>query len=424
MRRRDNHLFADGDLGATLRANLDRVGPAVDAISKDQLLATPLPDLIEHFTRELGGDPLVLLEDNMETTERETQVDVSGDPLRFFRDERGGPFYVPGHEVSIDIPFQGEDHFWKLRPSSWKSVYPRGDVLPSRGENPGVLRLTFAHPVDALDEERLGNEIRHELDLVRFFAAASASDVQSYNEQLRQAIEGAINGRKERIQKTEGIASRLGLPLKRNPDAPDVRPIKVERKLVRPLPLIQVGSYEPEYGIDDDVYEHILSVIRHEIATFEATPSTYLGLGEEDLRNILLAHLNGHYKGGATGETFRKGGKTDIRIEEENRAAFVAECKLWSGPKGLSMALDQLLGYLTWRDCKAALVVFNKNTKSFSSIVEKCPLELQAHSKFKRQLSAQKGPCEWRFSFASEHDELREVTVHVFLADLCVPNDA
>ena len=287
-----------------------------------------------------------------------------------------------------------------------------------------MLRLSFAQPVDVLDEEKLGNEIQRELELIRFYVEGSASAVQSHNEQLRHAIEGAIKARKERLQKTEGIASRLGLPIKRNPNAPDVKPIKVERKLVRPLPPVTAGSYEPEYGIEEDVYEHILSVIRHEIATFEATPSTYVNLGEEDLRNILLAHLNGHYQGGATGETFRKGGKTDIRIEEQNRAAFVAECKLWSGPKGVSAALDQLLGYLTWRDCKAALILFNKDTKGFASIVEKCPVTLQSHPNFKRQLSASQGGSEWRFIFTSAQDELREVTVHVFLADLYVPTDA
>ena len=423
MRRRDNTLFADGDLDATLRANLERVGPAVDSISKDQLLVTPLPDLVEHFLSKLGGEPLVLLEERMETTERETPVDVSSDPGRYFRYE-SGPFLVPGHEISIDIPFQGDEGFWKLRPSSWRPVFPRGDVIPARGEAPGVLRLKFTCPVDALDEERLGNDIQRKLELARFYVSGSASAVQSHNEQLRQAIESAILTRKERLQKTEGIASRLGLPMKRNPNAPDVQPIKVERKLIRPLPPVRAGSYKPEYGIDDDVYEHILSVIRHEIATFEATPSTFVSLGEEDMRNILLAHLNGHYQGGATGETFRKGGKTDIRIEEESRAAFVAECKLWSGSKDLSTALDQLLGYLTWRDCKAALIVFNKNAKGFTSIVKKCTLVLRGHSKFKRQLGAQEGAGECRFVFTSAHDELQEVTVHVFLADLYVLTDA
>src|SRR5207248_3253533 len=83
-------------------------------------------------------------------------------------------------------------------------------------------------------------------------------------------------------------------------------------------------------------------------------------------RDIVLAHLNGHYKGDASGETFRGSGRTDLRIEAESRAAFVAECKVWKGSQIIQESVDQLLGYLTWRDCKAALVIFNKNVAGFS----------------------------------------------------------
>ena len=90
---------------------------------------------------------------------------------------------------------------------------------------------------------------------------------------------------------------------------------------------------------------------------------------EEDLRNALLAALNATYKGDATGETFRNKGKTDICIEKDNRAAFVAECKMWTGPKEVKSALEQLDGYLTWRDCKTALIYFVRR-KNFFSILD------------------------------------------------------
>jgi hypothetical protein len=77
------------------------------------------------------------------------------------------------------------------------------------------------------------------------------------------------------------------------------------------------------YGV-----RNILTIIRHDGRTFEATPKTYAVHDEEELRDIIRAHLNGHYKGDATGETFRRAGKTDLRIEAESRTAFVAECKV------------------------------------------------------------------------------------------------
>jgi hypothetical protein len=134
----------------------------------------------------------------------------------------------------------------------------------------------------------------------------------------------------------------------------------------------------------------------------------------------MLAHLNGHYEGMATGETFRKSGKTDIRIEDQDRAAFVAECKLWKGKEELLKAIDQLLGYLTWRDCKTALILFNKQAAKFNDLLVKVPEALCEHQKFKREL-VDGAEGEWRYNFFSAEDESRQITIHVFIFNLYVP---
>ena len=71
----------------------------------------------------------------------------------------------------------------------------------------------------------------------------------------------------------------------------------------------------------------------------------------------------------------RKSGKT----EDNDRNAFVGECKIWRGAKQVDSALGQLLGYLTWRDCKAALIVFNTQVAGFSGLLEKLPETLSKH---------------------------------------------
>lgn len=148
---------------------------------------------------------------------------------------------------------------------------------------------------------------------------------------------------------------------------------------------------------------------------------TYSVHDEEGLRNILLAHLNGHYEGDATGETFRGKGKTDIRIEADNRAAFVAECKVWRGAAELLAAVEQLLGYLIWRDCKAAVVIFNKHNAKFSELLQKLPSAIAESERFKKDLGPQsQSQGEWRYVFTSPDDELREVVVHFFLFNLYV----
>ena len=140
---------------------------------------------------------------------------------------------------------------------------------------------------------------------------------------------------------------------------------------------------------------------------------------KKELRDIILANLNGHYQGGATGETFRRTGKTDIRIEDQDRAAFVGECKVWRGPGELVAAVDQLLSYLTWRDCKASIIIFNKNNAKFTELLNKIPEILKTHKSHKHNLE-QMGAGEWRFVFSSTDDELRQIIVNVAVFNLYV----
>jgi hypothetical protein len=156
---------------------------------------------------------------------------------------------------------------------------------------------------------------------------------------------------------------------------------------------------------------------RHVGRTFETTPKTYSKHDEEELRDILLAHLNGFFEGGATGEAFRRTGKTDIRIEDKERSAFVAECKVWSGAGEIAKALEQLLGYLTWRDSKAALVIFNKSVAKFSDLPERMCQAILAHRFFISVANVgQLG--EYRFTMRSAEDEGRRVIVHAFIFNL------
>ena len=82
-------------------------------------------------------------------------------------------------------------------------------------------------------------------------------------------------------------------------------------------------------------------------------PASFAKLEEEAIRDHFLLQLNGHYEGGATGKTFNRSGKADILIRIADRNTFHRRVQvLGIGQKQFSEAIDQLLGYLTWRDCK------------------------------------------------------------------------
>lgn len=160
-------------------------------------------------------------------------------------------------------------------------------------------------------------------------------------------------------------------------------------------------------------YEEILSIIENMVAVIERSPHAFSSMSEEDLRQHFLVQLNGQYEGQATGETFNYEGKTDILVRHEGRNLFIAECKFWKGPASLTKAIDQLLGYLSWRDTKTAIILFNQ-TKSFSSVLKQVPGIVGKHANFIRE---EPSPSETRFRFVLRHRDDPER--HIVLTVLC-----
>jgi len=415
--RKDNVLFCKGDLSGILRKQVAQILIKVDAIPRDQFLVSSEEDIFENIIAQVEIDPLVIYEDRMEMESRETKSDVSGSKERVFFGDKG-PIYMDAVEVTISIPFTGDPVLWDLRPDHWTTVSPHANIHQPGKDSIGFLTIVFTQLKDEFSN-KIKSGLDEELELIRIYLKSQKQQVDSFNASLPGNIQGAIKARKEKLKTFDGIIEMLGIPLKRCEGAPLIEPIPIKRKLIRPLPLPPKSGFKPEPGITVQDYEHILSVIRHEGRTFETTPKTYAVHNEEELRDIMLAHLNGHYQGTATGETFRHSGKTDIRIEDQDRAAFVAECKLWRGKEELFKAINQLLGYLTWRDCKTALILFNKQVAKFNDLLIKVPEALREHQKFKRALT-EGVDGEWRFEFFSAEDESRQVIIHVFIFNLYV----
>jgi hypothetical protein len=101
---KDNLLFHRGDLSGTLRNQIAQIPIKVDAIPRDQFLASSEEDIFENIIAQVEIDPLVIYEDRMEMESRETKSDVSGSKERVFFGDKG-PIYLDAVEVTISIPF-------------------------------------------------------------------------------------------------------------------------------------------------------------------------------------------------------------------------------------------------------------------------------------------------------------------------------
>lgn len=191
--------------------------------------------------------------------------------------------------------------------------------------------------------------------------------------------------------------------------------IVAEKSVIFGLRLRVPTAAELKRSISEENYCGILRVIKNTATAWEQTPNSYRHMGEEDLRNVLLGSLNGVFPGMASGETFRKDGKTDICIEAEDQTAFVAECKMWTGESEVPKALAQLDSYLTWKDYKTALIYF-VDRKDFLAITDKMLAILQDQKDLQGVRSLDRNEFVCRMS--STRTPGHAINVRVFLFNL------
>ena len=413
----DHLFFHDRNLHEALQARTDKLRATISDMSAERLNGATDDELVEHFASEYRIEPLTILTNQAVAEHHETKVDVSHDTFHRCIPAASGPVLVKGDQITIRIPFTGEPELFKLKPTSFSLSSPPKGRLIHNGDLGGTIAMTLTLPSDTNDAGHFNTWIEQQLDILQRYATWIRNDLQRFNQQLQQTARKAVENRRQALEKQGSLLRKLAIPLKPRSDAPSPTPIPMPKKIVKPLPPPQ--KVEQEYEISEADYEYILKIIRQESRSFESTPGTFAKFQEEELRDVVLAHLNGHFDGNASGERFRKKGRTDICIEYDNRAAFVAECKLWHGRKALIAAVDQLLSYLTWRDTRTALIAWNITTKEFSKLQSEMPGVLQSHPQFNRMLNAGNSG-EWRAAFRAEGDDGREVLVHVFLVNLNV----
>lgn len=171
-----------------------------------------------------------------------------------------------------------------------------------------------------------------------------------------------------------------------------------------------------ETTLEEAEYQHILGIIESMVKVMERIPKAFHNIDEESLRMLFLMSLNGPYKGQATGETFNYEGKTDILIRSDDRNIFIGECKFWNGSSGLTRAIDQVLGYLSWRDSRAAILLFNRN-RDFSKVLATVPEVVRAHSHFKKD-EGQWGSTGFRYAFRHKDDAAKILHLTIMAFDI------
>lgn len=199
--------------------------------------------------------------------------------------------------------------------------------------------------------------------------------INLYNERLPQEIKKIFERVKAEKEKEHRVLVELGVV-----NLPSLAiEVPVVKKIV-PTPCL-IENKTVAYHINDDVYKEILKHIYTLCKEYERHESIYKGKHEEDLRDLIVPSLNSVFIGAnSVAETFNRKGKTDIITKApDNSNVFIAECKVWRGEKLFLEAIDQLLGYITWRDTRTALILFVRNS-GVIDVIEKAKSTITQHA--------------------------------------------
>ena len=353
----------------------------IQAASEDYLLNTDLDEWINYLAGEYAVECPALLPDEMEIEDLgEVDVDVSHEHWSRAISNPYEPAYVKGRQLVLRVPFTGDRQLFQLQASTFSMNPPRAIIGNSELQLPIEYPTDTARPDVKAIADRLVQDTTQALDWSR-------RDCDAHNRGLADEARRAIVQRRERVLADHSHLDGLGIKVRKRGDAPTTyQAPAVRRKPTPERPKAKVAKPTPaEPTMVGALYEHTLAVIRSWVKAMERTPGDYASAEEEALRDALLIMLNTHYEGDGQAEAFNKSGKTDILIRVEDRNIFIAECKRWAGEKAAIDALDQLLGYATWRDSKLALIFF-VDRKDIAAVVEKAKAVLAAHPSFERWL--------------------------------------
>jgi len=138
---------------------------------------------------------------------------------------------------------------------------------------------------------------------------------------------------------------------------------------------------ETEKDMDKSYFSKTIEAVQSFVKNMERQAASYQEMKESQLRDIILPHLNTLDLGYATGETFSIRGKTDIFIPFGNEHPFIAECKIWNGPKKYKDAISQLFKYLGVRDEDGVIITFFRG-KEFSTTIERAIAAIKSDSSY------------------------------------------
>ncbi len=363
---------------------------------------TIVPELAEKLKDEFTIYPIIIGQPEP-SQPRET--------TRQIRNDWGQMYNQNVVEITVTIPFEGDNNLFYCMPSQSTLVYLDKNVVIGKGNIKAIITLS------QFDENAYFSEVNKIIGTVSKNLPIIHTEIKPWNDGIETLIKQSLENRKGVVSKKFDFMEKIGLKV--NPKSTEyLVPPTVIKKTI-PTPATETSktvAKEKVPILQQEVYSDIREVLYNVGKAIERKPSIYKDKREEDLRDIFLLFLETRYEAATgVGEAFNRKGKTDILLKysKDGTNIFVAECKFWKGQKKLIEGLDQLLGYLTHRDSKTALIFF-VDQKEMTNIVSTIKSEISKHKNHSRHI---KDTYEHSISyeFTLPDDSSKKIQIEVML---------
>ncbi|HVI68276.1 MAG TPA: hypothetical protein VM910_37705 [Bradyrhizobium sp.] len=394
----------------TMRNYLDRMHDQtlahVASLSNSDILSKSLDEWVAQLVQEFASPEIPVLDlTKISRTAEQGEVPAYAVPnLKFST-------HVPrvqGLIHHIHVPFTGDRNFFHCHPAGWVDEFPGAAV----GADELILAIGGAWYTPPQIEDKIDSQIADIENALQGFRDEAERFKVNFPDMVRPALEK----RRQTAEAEAQTAAGLKYPIKPRPNAPQTYVVPAVRKKIAPAPMPAGPSPDPT--LLEEHYRNILNIMDNMARVMERSPSAFEKIGEEDLRWHFLLQLNAQYDG-VNGEAFNFQGKTDILVRQQNHNLFIAECKYWSGQKGLLETVDQLFKYVTWRDTKTAVVMFS-DRQQFTPVVKDAADTMAQHPRLVGK-PKKEGETRFRYTLHIPNDKDRHITTTMMLFNVPKP---
>ena len=398
-------MFKKGDTFDLERLLKQEVINRIQKLEDEKVLNVSERDYINYLSEELRIDCPEVLFDNCTLATRKVLVPNNYLP-EYIRHSYQGELERTMYRLFI--PFNGDKDILRFCPSqftlggsgrfcfNYNGLYV--DILDSNGDGENVAR-----------------EIQTYKDDLKKMVGFLKTDIERINKSICLYIPQVFKARKDKALKEQKIIADLGIPIKNETNTNKTYSVPtVTRRVKEPAVINSQKTIPLEPTMAENIYQDILNAINIIGKNMERIPKTIENQDEETIRGHFLNQLSTAFTScSSTGESFNSKGKTDIMVKHGNEILFIAECKLWKGAKKFHEAIDQLLNYLTWRDSKTALLVFNKDTK-IQTVIQSIQELIPNHPNFVKMVKqSDTGWFDYSFHLTDSSEEIK-LAVMVF----------